>query len=99
MPRRRGSGMGWETRECGFDAETRRRGDRRGEATRKRERVRRQRRNVAFGTARSGFRRENEHRESEASQSREGVLSARPVKLVGSSLLCADLWDRDRKSV
>src|ERR1035441_2018049 len=57
--------MGWETRECDFDAETRRRRDRRREATRKRERVspqsviltRRQRRNIAFGSARSGYRR------------------------------------------
>src|ERR1035441_7590066 len=45
-------GMGWESRECDFDAETRRRGDRRREETRKKERARRQRRNVAFG---SGF--------------------------------------------
>src|ERR1017187_7253525 len=55
--------MGRETRECDFDAETRRRRDRRGEATRKRERARRQRRNVAFGSARSGFRREDQNRD------------------------------------
>src|ERR1019366_10749003 len=41
--------MGWETRECDFDAEARRSGDRRRRATRKKERARR---NVAFG---SGF--------------------------------------------
>src|ERR1019366_8396768 len=52
-------GTGWATRECDFDAETRRRGERRGEATTKRERARRQRRNVASGSARSGYRREN----------------------------------------
>src|ERR1017187_444120 len=52
-------GMGWAIRECDFDAETRRRRDRRIEATRKRERARRQRRNVAFGSARLGYRRGN----------------------------------------
>src|ERR1035438_8828980 len=53
-------GTGWETRECNFDAEARRRGGRRGEAAQaKRGRARRQRRMVAFGAERTGFRRED----------------------------------------
>src|ERR1039458_3624752 len=53
-------GTGWATRECDFDAEARRRGDKRGEAAQsKRGRARRQRRMVAFGAERTGFRRED----------------------------------------
>src|ERR1019366_1273561 len=51
-------GRGWETGDCDFDAETRRRGDKRREAAKsKRGRARRQQRMVAFGEKRTGFRR------------------------------------------
>jgi hypothetical protein len=47
-----------QARECDFDAEPRRRGGRGGEAAKsKRGRARRQRRMVAFGSERTGFRR------------------------------------------
>src|ERR1019366_5669267 len=56
-------GTGRETRECDFDAEARRRGDKRGEAAQsKRGRARRQRRMVASGSERTGFRRENQEK-------------------------------------
>ena len=48
-----------QARECDFDAEARRRGDKRREAAQsKKGRARRQRRMVAFGAERTGFRRE-----------------------------------------
>src|ERR1017187_3429724 len=51
-----------QARECDFDAEARRRGDKRGEtAQSKRGRARRQRRMVAFGVERTGFRRDPRH--------------------------------------
>jgi hypothetical protein len=60
MPRWRRGGVGWETGDCDFDAETRRRGDRRREATRRENERGDSGGTWTFGSARSGFRRENQ---------------------------------------
>ena len=80
-------GRGWETRECDFDAEARRRGDQRREAAQsKRGRARRQRRMVAFGAERTGFRREHrgKRRENLGGLGRERVRAL--LGLAGLSL-------------